>query len=90
MLVLLSIRMSRDDFEKLKQNVGGLLSFTSFITTSMDEGVSIAFIEGAQNHGDTTGVLFLIDSNPSIKSYSFAFVANRSFIFHEHNFSLSK
>lgn len=79
MLMLLSIRMSRDDFEKLKNNVGGLLSFTSFISTSMDKEVSIAFIEGAQSHADTTGVLFLIDINPSIKSYPFAFVAGRSF-----------
>ena len=71
--------MSTKDFDKLKKNIGGLLSFTSFLSTTTDERVSIAFVEGSQNDVDIVGVLFFIDIDPSIKSSPFAFVTGHSY-----------
>jgi tetratricopeptide (TPR) repeat protein len=71
--------LSKTDFEQLKQTQGGLLSFNTFLSTSLDGAVSLAFAESNQYDPHLIGVLFVITINPSIFTSPFAKVRNVSF-----------
>jgi tetratricopeptide (TPR) repeat protein len=60
------------DFEKLRKNKGGLISFNNFLSTSKDRNVSMAFAESASSNSDTNGILFEMTIDPSISSAPFA------------------
>jgi tetratricopeptide (TPR) repeat protein len=63
------------EFEKLKQNQGGLISFNSFLSTSLDQQVSHAFADSIRSSTDTNsvGILFQMEINPHLtNSYPFA------------------
>lgn len=52
--------MSNDEFTKLKKNQGGLLAFNSFLSTSTDRLLSLAFAIGAMDEPSLKGILFEI------------------------------
>lgn len=66
--------LSKVDFEKLGKNKGGLLSFNSFLSTSLDRDISIIFAESSAGKKDTIGILFKMSINLSVSSTSFAFI----------------
>lgn len=51
------------EFEKIRNGEGSLLSFNSFLSTSIDREIAYNFIDFGQNTAGITGVLFrmLID-----------------------------
>src|SRR5271163_429438 len=70
--------LSQTDFNHMKTKQGGLISFNSFLSTSLDRDVSLAFAESITGNPDLIGVLFEINIVPSISSTSFANVKNVS------------
>lgn len=72
--------MSKENFERLKGNVGGLLAFNSFVSTSAEESVARSFILGIdENHPTLVAILFKIHVDTSMKTSSpFASVAHLS------------
>ena len=71
--------MSNADFESIRKNQGGLLSFNNFLSTSRNENVSLAFARGALHNPDSVGILFVMTINPSISSTPFALLDNVSY-----------
>ncbi|CAF3548501.1 unnamed protein product [Rotaria socialis] len=53
--------LTRDDFEKLKSNIGGLLSVNTFLSTSEKKDIALLFTGGTIEDSDTEGILFEID-----------------------------
>ena len=70
--------LSKIDFEKLKNNKGGLLSFNNFLSTSQDFEVSFILADSIRSEPDLIGILFQIEIDPSISSISFASLDNIS------------
>ncbi len=72
--------MAKANFERLKRNIGGLLSFNSFVSTSAEENVANSFILGiGESHPALVAVIFEIDVDSSMKTSSpFASVADLS------------
>jgi tetratricopeptide (TPR) repeat protein len=68
--------LSQTDFNQMKETQGCLISFNNFLSTSLDRAVSFAFAESNQYNSDLIGVLFEINIDPSISSFSFANVRN--------------
>jgi len=64
--------LSLKDFDDLKNAQGGLLSFNNFLSTSLDQEVSLAFAESNQGDPNLIGILFQITIDPSISSSIFA------------------
>ncbi|CAM4946070.1 unnamed protein product [Rotaria socialis] len=71
--------MPTDEFNKLKNGIGGLLSFRSFLSTSLDSEVAFAFAEPFKYISDQTSIVFLMNIDPSIKQYPFIHVDNMSY-----------
>jgi tetratricopeptide (TPR) repeat protein len=53
--------MSIEEFVKLKQNVGGLLSFNSFLSTSADEHVSLLFALSSLDDPSLKAIFYVIN-----------------------------
>jgi hypothetical protein len=70
--------MVKTDFEKLQKNQGGLLLFNNFLSSSIDEDVSLLLAESSTLQQNSAGVFFQIEINPSISTIPFASVENTS------------
>ncbi|CAF1271764.1 unnamed protein product [Adineta steineri] len=64
--------LSQTDFIQLVKTQGGLLSFNSFLSTSLDRGVSLAFTESNGDDPYLIGILFQITVNSSSSLTPFA------------------
>jgi tetratricopeptide (TPR) repeat protein len=64
MIVYRGQSMSADQIEKLKQNVGGFLSFNNFLSTSLKRDVALNFLLGSE-----IGVLFEMQIDPAIQKF---------------------
>ncbi|CAF1093501.1 unnamed protein product [Adineta ricciae] len=71
--------MSKERFTALKESVGGLLAFNSFLSTSKKEQVARGFLGTALTNGDPIGLLFMITVSPLISSAVYADVTGVSF-----------
>lgn len=71
--------MSDDDFAKIKKSEGGLLSFNNFLSTSLDQAVSLGFAESTRENCQLTGILYQIEIDSSISTVSFASLDNVSY-----------
>ncbi|CAF1356566.1 unnamed protein product [Adineta steineri] len=71
--------MSKEDFEQLKKNEGGLMSFNNFLFTSMNYNDCLKFAKRAMNTPDLVGIQFAMSINPSRSSVSFASVKDVSY-----------
>lgn len=71
--------------ERLRQNIGGLLSFNNFLSTSADHDVSLMFARSARDDPNQVGVLFRMNLDcPSNSILSpFACLTDVSFYPHE-------
>ena len=70
--------LSPVDFDQLMKSKGGLISFNSFLSTSLDQAISLVFADSNQYNADLIGVLFEITIDPLIPSTSYANVTNVS------------
>ena len=64
--------MINNDFEKLQKNQGGLISFNNFLSTSVDEEVSLFLAESSACQENSVGILFRIEIDPSISTVPLA------------------
>ncbi|CAF4495892.1 unnamed protein product, partial [Rotaria sp. Silwood2] len=71
--------LSKADFDQLIKSEGGLLSFNSFISTTMNLQVSLEFARKAMESSDLIGILFVMKIDPSIASTSFADICDVSY-----------
>lgn len=70
--------LKKDDFLKLKENIGGLWSFSCFLSTSTDVVVSRSFaFDSAKNEG-CVGILFILVIDPNNKSVPYADIQHHS------------
>jgi tetratricopeptide (TPR) repeat protein len=62
--------MINNEFQRLQQNIGGLLSFNNFLSTSSDYDVSLMFARSARDNPEHVGILFRLnlDSTSQIES----------------------
>ena len=68
--------MKNDDFNKMKETKGGLLSFNCFLSTSKNRTISLGFANEALSNADLTGILFVMDVDPQQSTTPFASVAD--------------
>jgi tetratricopeptide (TPR) repeat protein len=71
--------MLKEEFEKLKQSGGGLLSFNNFLSTTKDRTLAYGYAFAAIGGSDVIGVLFQMAIDPKIKSSPFASLDNISY-----------
>jgi len=64
--------MLNNEFEKMKNSQGCLLSFNTFLSTSTKKTVSMNFAHKARNNPDLTAILFRMEIDPTISSTPFA------------------
>lgn len=64
--------LSKANFDRLLQMNTGLLSFNSFLSTSVDRRVSMNFARCALGNPDSIGVLYTMTIDPAISSAPFA------------------
>ena len=64
--------LSTTDFEKFRNNKGGLMSFNNFLSTSIERQISLRFAKNASRKTDMVGVLFQMFVDPSVSSAPFA------------------
>jgi tetratricopeptide (TPR) repeat protein len=64
--------LSTTDFETLKNNQGGLMSFNCFLSTSNEKDVSLMFADSCTSESGMIGVLFvmLIDPNNTLTPFA--------------------
>jgi len=56
-----------NDFERIKNNKNGFLSFKNFLWTNTDRKISLSFARSARNNPDLFGVLFRMEINSMMK-----------------------
>lgn len=71
--------MLNAEFEEIMNNQGGLLSFNNFLSTSLNQQVSLVFARSARDDPAITGILFQIEIDPLISSTPFAALDDISF-----------
>jgi tetratricopeptide (TPR) repeat protein len=69
----------KEDFEKMTRTKGGLISFNTFLTTSKDLQVSLAFAESNQDNPDLVGILFIMKIDPAQLTTPFASIRDVSY-----------
>ena len=80
MIVYREQGMSHANFDKLREKIGGLLSFNEFLSTSIDKQVALKFASRPQKNLDQTAILFQMEFDPLILSVPFASLENISAI----------
>lgn len=67
-----------EEFEKLRSSKGGLLSFNSFLSTSVDLDVSKMYCPISAPDPNVTAVLFKIEIDPTLTCAPFAFLGEET------------
>ncbi|CAF1518161.1 unnamed protein product, partial [Adineta steineri] len=70
--------LSREDFERMMNAKGGLISFNNFLSTSKDYKLPYALAESNQDNLDLFGILFVMIVDPSQSTSPFASIADIS------------
>ncbi|CAF1285744.1 unnamed protein product [Adineta steineri] len=71
--------LSKASFEKLQKSEGALISFNNFLSTSIEQNISLVFARSASENADMVGILFIMFINPCIKSTPFASIKDMSY-----------
>jgi tetratricopeptide (TPR) repeat protein len=71
--------ISNVEFDKIKTNRGGLLSFNNFLSTSTDREVSFAFADSARDNPNLIGIFFHMEIDPSVAPTPFTSLNNISY-----------
>ncbi|CAF1670319.1 unnamed protein product [Adineta ricciae] len=69
--------LSHTDFGELRSTIGGLMSFNSFFSTSMQRDVSFSYAKSNADNPKLVGILFTIQVDPSQSTTPFALLGNR-------------
>jgi tetratricopeptide (TPR) repeat protein len=69
--------MLDSDFEKIRNNIGGLFAFNSFLSTSIELNVAMKFVP--KTTSNKIQVLFIMEIDPTITSIPFAALNNVSY-----------
>ncbi|CAF1106299.1 unnamed protein product [Rotaria sordida] len=73
-------RLSTDDFTKVRNNIGGLLSFNNFMSTSVQENVgSSIYADSARQDPNTIAIFFRMRIDSAVTSVPFASVNDTSY-----------
>ncbi|CAF4653032.1 unnamed protein product, partial [Rotaria socialis] len=67
-----------NEFDKIRKNIGGLISFNVFLSTSTNIEISLNFAKGAENDPKLVPVLFRMHIDPTKSSVPFADVTKCS------------
>ena len=78
MIVYRGQGVSENEFKTLEKNIGSLISFNSFLSTSTDRDVSLAFADSNRDNPDLIGILFRMQINSSIASTPYISVTDIS------------
>ena len=70
----------RDDFRKIRQSIGGLISFNQFLSTTSNESLANFWADSCLNDREKIGVVFCIDLDPSISTAPFASLDRVSYV----------
>ncbi|CAF3438628.1 unnamed protein product [Rotaria sp. Silwood2] len=76
-------RISKEEFENLKNNIGALIATNGFISTSRDENISIEFLQSSLSYLDENMIRMqmIIKADPkTLKNVIFADVSDQSVI----------
>ena len=76
--------MLKEEFEKISKTKDGLISFTNFLSTSMEKNNAMTFARRALRNPASIGVLFVMKVNPQQSTVAFASVADISAYKQEH------
>ncbi|CAF1122957.1 unnamed protein product [Adineta steineri] len=71
--------LMKSDFEKLQKAKGGLMSFNNFLSTSTDDKVFLSFAQNASTEPNKVGILFIMSTDPCLKSTPFASIREKSY-----------
>ncbi|CAF3140434.1 unnamed protein product [Rotaria sp. Silwood2] len=71
--------MLNDEFTGIRNNIGGLLAFNSFLSTSEDLKIATKFAQQSAGRAGKTAILFEIEVDPTLISISFASLNNLSY-----------
>lgn len=66
--------LSKDAFDKMSKNKGGLIAFNNFLSTSTNRDVSLRYAIQGSRKKDGIGILYQMSIDPSISSSPFASV----------------
>jgi tetratricopeptide (TPR) repeat protein len=58
--------MKDNDFQRIRQHIGGLISFNNFLSTTSDNNVSLMFARSARDDPLHMGILFRIQLQPAV------------------------
>jgi tetratricopeptide (TPR) repeat protein len=75
--------MSNEEFVQLKQNVGGLISFNSFLSTSADEHVSLHFALSSLDDPNLKAIFYVINVDLTLTSGPVGYLNGSSSYFYE-------
>jgi hypothetical protein len=78
-----------NDLNKLKENVGKLVTMTSFLSTSADRNVAAVFADSGHDDPMLSGVLFTINVDSSNIGIVYAHIQHLSFFTWEHEYLFS-
>jgi tetratricopeptide (TPR) repeat protein len=71
--------ISNEEFDKWRNNIGTIISFNSFFSTSRDEKVSLEFARHNVKSNDATKrILFEIEVDPSIENVFYADISDKA------------
>jgi tetratricopeptide (TPR) repeat protein len=70
--------LSKEDFEKMTNTKGGLISFNNFLSTSKNHEISFLFAESNQGNPDSVGIFFIIKIDPAQSTTPFASIRDIS------------
>jgi Tetratricopeptide repeat/NAD:arginine ADP-ribosyltransferase len=70
--------LSTDDFQKMSQSRGGLISFNNFLSTSTDPSVTENFTALSEGQPDTVTVLFVMTIDPAVTNMPYANIKEES------------
>ncbi|CAF1169420.1 unnamed protein product [Adineta steineri] len=73
--------MSMEEFEKLKQNLGGLISFNNFLSTSADQHVSLLFALSCLDASNMKAIFFVINVDLTLSSNPVGYLDENSSFF---------
>ncbi|CAF4061603.1 unnamed protein product [Adineta steineri] len=75
--------LSKANFEKLRKTKDSLISFNNFLSTSLEEAVSLVFARSASETADMIGILFKMLIDPRVESVPFASIKAISYFTEE-------
>ncbi|UJR32550.1 hypothetical protein I4U23_020012 [Adineta vaga] len=74
--------MSSEEYEKLKENLSGLISFNSFLSTTADQHISLVFALSSLDAPNVKAILFVINVDLTLTSNPIGYLDERLSCFH--------